>query len=185
MAFLVIRVECGVHVLVPWFMVSIEPYEHNQTLMEYQARLTSGKIDSDICLSENFYDVPISFQAANSELGPWIMVSSMCKISSVLQIKKTYIRILLRAAAQAPKLLLEKNAFEVMSQKSKERILPSLQDVTIKNNRKELWNVIIYWLDEKKVGWRRDEVKSFGNLFVATMTAIFWYISGSEAKFTA
>jgi len=183
MTFLIVRVDHGVRNLIPWFMVPVEPHEQNQTLIGYHSRLISGKVDAAISIDEEFYDIPASFQAADSEVGPWMMISSMCKLESVLLMKKTHVRITLHSPIQARKPLEKKDAFEVMRQRSKDRVLPDLKPTTaIKNRKKGLWNAIVKWLATMSVGWNRDEVASAGNLFVTTMTEIFWYISEGEAK---
>src|SRR6266540_1752211 len=62
-----------------------------------------------------------------------------------------------------------------------DRVLPNLKPTTaIKNRKKDLWNAIVKWLATMSVGWNRDEVASAGNLFVTTMTEIFWYISEKQ-----
>src|SRR6266540_3705440 len=174
MTFLIVRVDHGVRNLIPSFMVPVEPHEQNQTLIGYHSRLISGKVDAAISIDEEFYDIPASFQAADSEVEPWMMISSMCKLESVLLMKKTHVRITLRSPIQARKPLEKKDALEVMRQRSKDCVPPDLKPTTaIKNRKKGLWNAIVKWLATMSIGWNRDEVASAGNLFVTTMTEIF------------
>ena len=62
---------------------------------------------------------------------------------------------------------------------------PEKYEIARKNNRQKLHNDVIELLQEKNMGWTRQNVLSEGRPFVLQLTDILWQLHGHHEKFTA
>ena len=62
---------------------------------------------------------------------------------------------------------------------------PEKYDVTRKNNRQKLHNDLIDCLQEKELGWSKENVLSAGKPFVTQLGEILWRLDGHHEKLAA
>jgi hypothetical protein len=161
-----VQVNHGTKNLLPWFMVPAQRENHEKCLSEFFKLLIRGNIDPDICLPEEYHEAAAYFQCASSEAGPWTGISSLCQLASVLDSRKTYIKMMVRRVQPEQNMNQQRsNAFTILMQNRESRILPNLSSIPT-NKKKELSNEIIRWLSDMDVGWQPCEVKTAGESFV-------------------
>ena len=78
-----------------------------------------------------------------------------------------------------------KNAFDILMSEGGRLVWPEKYEIARKNNQQKLHNDVIELLQEKNMGWTRQNVLSEGRPFVLQLTDILWQLDGHHKTFTA
>ena len=77
-----------------------------------------------------------------------------------------------------------KNAFDILMSEAGRLVWPEKYKIACKNNRQKLHNDVIELLQEKNMGWMRQNVLFEGRPFVLQLIDILWQLDGHHEKFT-
>ena len=78
-----------------------------------------------------------------------------------------------------------KNAFVILVSEAGRLIWPEKYEIARKNNRQKLHNDLIELLQEKNMGWTKQNVLSEGRPFLLQLTDILWQQDGHHEKLSA
>jgi len=76
-----------------------------------------------------------------------------------------------------------KNTFNILMSEVGRLVWPEKYKNVCKNNRQKLYNDIIELLQEKNLGWTKQNVLSEGRPFVMQLSDIIWQLDGHHEKF--
>ena len=77
-----------------------------------------------------------------------------------------------------------RNAFSILMSEAGRLVWPEKYELARKNNRQKLYNDFIELLQEKNLGWTKQNVLSEGRPFVLQLTDILWHLDGHHDKLT-
>ena len=178
-----VQVCVGVKVLRDWGVLTVNG---ESLICEVFQGLCTGQVESaeGFRLPHEYVDSPVSCAIAHTSTGQFQSISLSVKIQNAVEFGK-YFKFVLRMefelrSTQAT----TRNAFSILMSEAGRLVWPEKYEIARKNNRQKLYNDFIELLQEKNLGWTKQNVLSEGRPFVLQLTDILWRLDGHHDKLT-
>ena len=180
MVLISIQVCSGAKVIRDWGLV---PVSDNSTLLAVFQALCSGQIESadGWQLPEEYVNSPITCLVAQSQSARFQTVPITVKVEEAIEFGK-YFKFLLQSPQPR---VVKLDARAILMKSAGQLMWPEKYDCSRKNNRHQLHNDLIDFLQKKDLGWYKENVLSAGKPFVAQLGDILWQLDGHHPKLAA
>lgn len=129
-------------------------------------------------------DSPVTCAIAHSPTSQFQSILLSVKIQSAVEFGK-YFKFVLRMTTESGLCSTQTNAFTILMSEAGRLAWPEKYEIVRKNNRQKLYNDIVELLQEKNLGWTKQNVLSEGRPFVLQLADILWQMDGHHEKLAA
>ena len=176
------QVCAGAKVLRNW---GILPVNGECLISELFHGLCTGQIESadGFRLPDEFANSPLLCSVAQSQNGQFQSISLSIKVLDAVEFGK-YFKFLLQGQCIMVKSS-SRNVFTVLMEGAGKLVWPDKIEIICKNNKQKLHNDLIDLLQQKELGWMKENVLSEGKPFVTQLVDILWQLDGHHDKLAA
>ena len=164
-----VQVCVGVKVLRDWGVLTVNG---EFLICEVFQGLCTGQVESaeGFHLPHEYVDSPVSCAIAHTSTGQFQSILLSVKIQNAVEFGK-YFKFVLRMECESRSAqAITKNAFSILMSEAGRLVWPVKYEIARKNNRQKLYNDFIELLQEKNLGWTKQNVLSEGRPFVLQLT---------------
>jgi len=175
------QVCAGAKVLRDWGIVLV----NGECLISELFRgLCTGQIESadGFRLPDEYANSPLLCSVAHSQTGRFQSISLSVKVLDAVEFGK-YFKFLLQASRERSSS--SRDVFTVLMEGAVKLVCPDKIDIIRKNNKQKLHNDLIDSLQQKGLGWMKENVLSKGKPFVTQLVDILWQLDGHHEKLAA